>query len=336
MNGMFELALSNLTSPVILFFALGIMLALIKAKVEIPNAIGEFITIYLLVAIGLKGGVAIADAGVLTVLPAIIGAIFVSMLVPIYSYFALKKIGKFNIDDAAAVAGHYGSVSVVTFIAAGTFLQNQQISYEPFVNGLPAIMEVPAIIVALVIASIAKTNRSKKEIVQANERARSTSSVASIAKQVMLSKSVVLLLGAMLVGFLSGPQGMAQVEFFYHGIFMGMLSLFMLEMGIVTAGKLKDLKKAGIFLVGFGVFVPIISSLLGITVGALVGLSVGGATLLGVLAASSSYIVAPAAMRISLPKANPALYLGASLGVTLPFNLIFGIPLYYYFASIIV
>lgn len=335
MTGMIDLALSNLTSPVVLFFAMGLIIALIKAKVEFPGAIGDFITIYLLVAIGLKGGVAISEAGIGSVLPTIIAAIFLGSIIPIYSFYILRGMGKLKSDDAAALAGHYGSISVVTFIAAATFLTNQNIAYESFMNGIPAIMEVPAIIVALVLASLAKgrgnnNNLNKESII------REDKSIAQVTMQVILSKSVVLLLGGMTVGYITGTGGMAQVDLFYQGLFMGMLSLFMLEMGIVAASKIHELKKAGAFIVGFGIIMPCINAVLGIVVGVLVGLSIGGATLLGVLAASCSYIVAPAAMRVSLPNANPALYLGASLGVTLPFNLIFGIPLYYFLANQII
>ncbi|OEF97574.1 hypothetical protein BHF68_04125 [Desulfuribacillus alkaliarsenatis] len=337
---MIDLAISNLISPVVLFFAMGLVIALIKAKVEFPNAIGDFITMYLLVAIGLKGGVAIAEAGILSVLPAIIGATVLGIFIPIYCFYILKGMGKFKADDAAALAGHYGSISVVTFIAAATFLTNQNIEYEAFMNGLPAIMEIPAIIVALVLASLAKGRSFKKASTVNSETGADKldalsekKSLPQVTKQVVLSKSVILLLGAMIVGYITGPSGMVQVEFFYKELFMGMLSLFMLEMGIVAGSKIHELRKAGVFIVGFGIIIPCINAVLGIIVGGIAGLSIGGATLLGVLAASCSYIVAPAAMRVSLPKANPAMYLGASLGVTLPFNLIFGIPIYYYLAT---
>ncbi len=326
MGSILELALINLTSPVVLFFALGLFITILKAKIEFPGAISDFITIYLLVAIGFKGGVAIAQAGLSSIMMTISGAVFLGIFIPLYCFFILWRVGKLKSDDAAAIAGHYGSISVVTFMAAAAFLTNMQVNYEGYLNGLPALMEVPAIVVALILASWA--NQKNRE----NSALEETSFV-QVTKQVVLSKSVVLLLGAMVVGYLTGPKGMATVEVFYKDIFMGMLSLFMLEMGIVAAGKLGELKKAGVFLVIFGVLLPPVNALLGILIGAAAGLSVGGATLLGVLAASSSYIVAPAAMRVSLPKANPALYLGASLGVNLPFNLVVGIPIYFYMAD---
>lgn len=321
MDSILELAKENLTSPVVLFFGLGLLITVIKAKVEFPGAASNFIIIYLLTAIGIKGGAAIASAGLSAVFLPILGAIFLGLIIPVYSFYVLWRIGRLDPDNAAAIAGHYGSISVVTFMAAMVFLTNLGIDYEGYINGLPALMEVPAIIVALILASWVKRNGLQKDI-----------SLGHIAKQVVLSKSVVLLLGAMAVGYLTGPKGMETVKVFYKDMFMGILSLFMLEMGMIAANKLWELKKAGVFLMLFGIITPILNAILGVLTGLCLGMSVGGATLLGVLAASSSYIVAPAAMRVSLPKANPALYLGASLGVTLPFNLIFGIPLYYHMA----
>lgn len=325
MGEMLELAIANLTSPVVLFFALGILIAFAKAKVEIPNAISDFISIYLLIAIGFKGGAAMVEYGMNSILLKIVGAIIVGAIIPIYCFFILRKLGKFSSDDSAAIAGHYGSVSVVTFMAGTIFLTNQNITYEGYLNGFPAIMEVPGIAVALFLASWAKGKNS-------NDTNGDDSSIGQIVKQVVLSKSVILLLGAMAVGYLTGPEGAELVRPFYWDIFYGMLSLFMLELGMIAAGKLGEFRKAGIFLIVFGSVIPVFSALVGAIVGVFVGLSVGGITLLAILAASSSYIVAPAAMRISLPKANPALYLGVSIGITLPFNLIIGIPIYYYMA----
>lgn len=325
MDYVLELAVTNMTSPVVLFFGLGIFIGLLRAKVEFPGAVSDFITIYLLMAIGFKGGAAIAQVGLSSVLVSIFGAVLLGLIIPVYSFYILRRLGKLKSDDAAAIAGHYGSISVVTFMAAAAYLNNMRINYEGYVNGLPALMEVPAIVVALVLASWAKQKGAE------NSAGREIA-LEEVVKQVVLSKSVVLLLGAMAVGYISGPKGMETVKFFYKDLFMGMLSLFMLEMGMIAAGKLSELRKAGMFLILFGILMPPVNALLGILTGIMVGLSVGGATLLGVLAASSSYIVAPAAMRVSLPKANPAMYLGTSLGVTLPFNLILGIPIYYFMA----
>lgn len=322
MGNMLELAATNLTSPVVLFFGLGVLITLVKAKVEFPTAVSDFIAIYLLTAIGFKGGAAIAQAGMSSIFLTILGAVFLGLIIPVYSFYILWRIGKLKSDDAAAIAGHYGSISVVTFMAAAAFLNNMHVEYEGYINGLPALMETPAIIVALILAFWAKQN-------SVNNSSQKDISLGQVAKNVVLSKSVILLLGAMAVGYLSGPKGMETVKVFYKDIFMGILSLFMLEMGMIAASKLWELKKAGVFLILFGILMPPVNALMGILTGVFAGLSVGGATLLGVLAASCSYIVAPAAMRVSLPKANPALYLGASLGVTLPFNLIVGIPIYY-------
>ncbi|MBU4533553.1 MAG: sodium-dependent bicarbonate transport family permease [Eubacteriales bacterium] len=330
MASVFEVALVNLLSPVILFFGLGLLIALTRAKVEFPSSASDFITIYLLIAIGFKGGVAIAENGLtVDVAFTVLGAVLVGALIPVYSFFILWRIGKLRIDDAAAIAGHYGSISVVTFVAGTAFLGTLAVSYEGFIYGLPAVMELPGVISALMLVSwIKEKNR--------NDLAQARVTLGQTAKRVVLSKSVVLLLGGLVVGYVAGPQGMASVEFFYRDLFLGVLSLFMLEMGIIAGGRLADLWKAGWFLVLFGIVMPPLNALGGLTVGVVSGLSVGGTMLLGLLAASCSYIVAPAAMRMALPKANPALYLGISVGVTLPFNLLVGIPLYYYLADYLV
>jgi hypothetical protein len=327
---MFEVALTNLTSPVILFFGLGVLVVLAKAKVEFPGSISEFITIYLLIAIGFKGGVAIAEAGLtVDMVWVILGAVLLGAVIPVYSFYILWRIGKLKTDDAAAIAGHYGSISVVTFLAGTAFLGLLAVDFEGFMYGLPAIMELPGIVAVLIlVAWIKEKDRS------GSAQARST--LGRTVRKVVLSKSVVLLLGGLLVGYVAGPRGMAGVEVFFQGIFLGILCLFMLEMGTIAGDKLADLRKTGWFLVLFGIVMPPVNALWGLAVGIMTGLGVGGTTLLAVLAASCSYIVAPAAMRLALPKANPALYLGVSVGVTLPFNLLVGIPLYYYLADYLI
>ncbi|MDP3051241.1 MAG: sodium-dependent bicarbonate transport family permease, partial [Eubacteriales bacterium] len=287
MASVFEVALVNLLSPVILFFGLGLLIALTRAKVEFPSSASDFITIYLLIAIGFKGGVAIAENGLtVDVAFTVLGAVLVGALIPVYSFFILWRIGKLRIDDAAAIAGHYGSISVVTFVAGTAFLGTLAVSYEGFIYGLPAVMELPGVISALMLVSwIKEKNR--------NDLAQARVTLGQTAKRVVLSKSVVLLLGGLVVGYVAGPQGMASVEFFYRDLFLGVLSLFMLEMGIIAGGRLADLWKAGWFLVHFGIVMPPLNALGGLTVGVVSGLSVGGTMLLGLLAASCSYIVAP-------------------------------------------
>lgn len=326
MTDILQLAKQNLTSPVVLFFGLGLLLRTIKAKVDFPEAVSNIIIIYLLLGIGIKGGAAIAENELSAVLLPFLAGIFLSGFIALYTFFILWKIGRFTYDNAAAIAGHYGSISVVTFIAATVFLTNAGVSFEAYINGLPAIMEVPGIIVALILASWAKRKVSDQSF-------QEEISLWRIAKDVVVNKSVVLLLGAIIVGYLSGPEGVKTVSVFYKDLFMGVLTLFMLENGMIAASKLQELKKVGIFLIFFGIIIPVVNAFIGILIGFILGMSMGGATLLGVLSASSSYIVAPAAMRISLPKANPALYLGISMGITLPFNLIFGIPLYSHIAA---
>lgn len=323
---MLDLAAINLTSPIVLFFALGLLIKIAKAKVEFPGAISDFISIYLLTAIGFKGGIAITQIGLQSIWLPVLGAVFLGVIIPFYSFVILRRLGKFNSDDSAAIAGHYGSISIVTFMAGSTFLVNLQVPFEGYINCLPAVMEVPGIVAALILAYWVNQKGLYDSVKQKN-------TLGQVTKQVVLSKSVVLLLGAMVVGYIAGPRGMDTVEVFYKDIFNGMLSLFMLELGMIAAAKLGEFKKMGLFLMLFGIIVPLINALLGILVGVLIGFGLGEVTLVAILAASSSYIVAPAAMRVSLPKANPAMYLGASIGITLPFNLVVGIPVYYYMAG---
>ncbi|NCC31050.1 MAG: sodium-dependent bicarbonate transport family permease, partial [Chloroflexia bacterium] len=227
--------------------------------------------------------------------------------------------GKFEIADAAALAAHYGSVSAVTFAAVQTFLQVLEVPYEGFMPTLVAILEVPAIIVALLIARVALGQRGEW---------------GEVFRELLAGKSILLLIGGMVIGTLAGKEGLTQVAPLFVDPFRGVLTLFLLEMGMVAARRFRDLRKVGGFLIAFGILMPIINGTLGIWLGSIVGLSAGGAVILGTLAASASYIAAPAAVRIALPQANPSYYLTASLAITFPFNLAIGIPLYYGLAGL--
>jgi len=316
--GTADIIVTNLLSPAILAFALGVVAALVKSDLRLPEALYSSLTIYLLLAIGLKGGVELSRTPVSEFIWPALMTLFLGVLTPITAYNVLRRLGKMDRANSAAIAAHYGSVSAVTFIVAITFGTMTGATVEGFMPALVAILEVPAIAVALMIAFV---------------RGERAGSWKQALHEVLAGRSVVLLLGGLLIGAAVGIRGYAPVEPFFGTMFMGALTLFLLEMGIVAARRLRDLKKTGLFLVAFGILVPIAHGLLGTWLGGVAGLSVGGAAVLGAMVSSASYIAAPAAVRIALPEANPTLYLTASLGITFPFNITLGIPLYFLFAA---
>jgi hypothetical protein len=313
-----DLLAANLLSPMVLAFALGALATLLRSDLRVPDALYESLSIYLLLAIGLKGGVALASADLgAFVLPAI-ATLVLGASVPVWCVAILTRLGRFSKVDAAAIAAHYGSVSAVTFVACLTFLEATGVAVEGFVVALVALMEVPGIVVALMLA-------------------RSGHGVAwgETLRELVTSKSILLLVGGLAVGAISGPERFAPVEPLFVDLFYGVLVLFLLELGLVAARRFRDIGRAGAFLVGFAIVMPVVHAAIGVTVGTAAGLSLGGATILGILTASASYIAAPAAVRIALPEANPGLYLTSVLAVTFPFNLAIGIPLTYAIATVV-
>jgi hypothetical protein len=323
MNVDFLHALSaNLLSPAVLFFALGIGAALLKSDLKFPEALYVTLTIYLLTALGFKGGVAIHEAGLRSVLIPALAAMLLGALIPLWTYPLLRFVGGLRPVDAAAVAAHYGSVSAVTFIAATNYLKGINEPYENYATAFLAVMESPAIIVGVLLGKLSLDRRDPVF----------GSSLKGVLHEAVFGRSVFLLVGALLVGALCGKPGMDKVEAFFVTPFQGVLALFLLEMGMVAGQRLGNLRKVGPFLVAFGILMPLVHGCIGVLIGKYAGLSLGGVTLMGVLASSASYIAAPAAMRLSLPEANPALYLTPSLAITFPFNITIGIPVYYAFA----
>ncbi|MEN9813509.1 MAG: hypothetical protein RL479_2195 [Verrucomicrobiota bacterium] len=310
---MSDALLANLLSPAVLFFALGLAAALVRSELKFPEPLYSALTIYLLVAIGFKGGVAIAEAGVARVWLPALAAIGLGAFIPLWTYPVLRWGGRLAPVDAAAIAAHYGSVSAVTFLAATNYLAAIGRPYESHAVALLAVMESPAILVGVVLGKRAAGGPPVP--------------LGLVVREALFGRSIFLLLGALLVGALCGPAGMEKVGAFFVTPFQGVLALFLLEMGIVAGRRLEDLRRVGPFLLAFGVVVPALNAVLGVAVGKAAGLSPGGSMLLGVLAASASYIAAPAAVRLALPEANPTLSLTAALGVTFPFNLTLGIPL---------
>lgn len=309
---------ANLLSPAVLFFALGLIAALTKSDLKFPEPLYLGLTIYLLIAIGFKGGVAIADAGLAKVWLPALAAMGLGALIPLWTFPLLRFGGKLSAVDAAAIAAHYGSVSAVTFIAATNYLKAINQPFESYATAFLAVMESPAILVGVVLGKLATRKAGEA----------SGTSLKRAMHEALFGRSIFLLVGALVVGALCGEAGMKKVEPFFVAPFQGVLALFLLEMGIVAGRRLEDLKKVGPFLLGFGIIVPLINGALGVYLGQLTGLELGGATLLGVLSASASYIAAPAAIRMSLPEANPTLYLTSALAITFPFNITLGIPIY--------
>ena len=313
-----ESLLSNFASPVVLAFALGIAAKLLKSDLEIPKPLYQGLSIYLLLAIGLKGGVELSK----TSIDAFIGPASITLLLgvitPLIAYLILRYLGRMDMINSSAIAAHYGSVSAVTFIAAISYVESLGYSPEGFMPTLVALLEVPGIIVALLIPQLSNGGNG---------------SFKKALHEVVTGSSIILLLGGLLIGFVAGPVKFESVQPFFVSGFQGALVLFLLELGMVTARRLSDLKKVGVFLLGFGIIVPILHGLLAIWLGLMVGLSVAGATVLAAMVSSGSYIAAPAAVRIALPKANPSYYLTASLGITFPFNITIGIPIYYLIAT---
>ncbi|MBL8701433.1 MAG: sodium-dependent bicarbonate transport family permease [Alphaproteobacteria bacterium] len=302
----------NLLSPMTLSFVLGVVAALLRSDLKFPEPVYAALSIYLLLAIGMKGGAALAVAPLADVAAPGLGGIALGLLIPLWAFAALRRLGGFAPVDAAAIAAHYGSVSAVTFIAAIAYVQSLGHPAEGFMPAVLAVMEVPAIVVALLLA----------------REGRGGGAWRTALHEVLAGRSIVLLAGGLAIGFLAGPQGYAKVAPFFAEPFQGALCLFLLELGMIAAARLREARHVGSFLVGFALLAPLANGALGVALGRATGLSLGGSAVLGTLAASASYIAAPAAVRLALPAANPGYYLTASLAITFPFNLVVGLPIY--------
>lgn len=319
MQDVLSLAAQNLLSPIVLFFVLGVGAALARSDLTIPEAVAKGISLYLLFAIGFKGGVAVSNNGIdLTLGMTLMAGVILSFVLPFIAFGLLRWISQLSRTDAAAVAGHYGSISIVTFVAATSVLQSSGIVAEGYMVAVAAAMEAPAIFSALLLVSSGGKGRMD----------------GALIREILLNGSIVLLVGSFFIGWITGAEGMAKIEALIVSPFQGVLCLFLLDMGLVAGRGLKQgraVLRPGPLV--FGMLMPVIGSCLGLAFALLIGLSLGGAVLLMVLAASASYIAVPAAMRVALPEANPSVYLTLSLGVTFPFNLTLGIPLYLAMAS---
>jgi len=313
---------ASLTSPMVLAFVLGIIVTLVKSDLKFPEGMYMGLTIFLLFAIGLKGGVKLSATSIEDFYKPCLAAIFMCCTIPLLAFFLLHKLGKFDVPNAAAIAAHFGSVSAVTFSEGTAFMDLLGIKYEGFMPAMLAIMEIPAIIICIFLSmkysnSVSKTPMKK------------------VLHELFTNKGTMLLIGGLAIGLITGKKGFEQVAPMYDGLFRGILCLFLLEVGLVTGRRLYDLKKVGGFLIGFGIIMPVIHATVGIYLAFICGLSMGGATIFGLLCASASYIAAPAAIRIAIPEANPTYYLSGALAIAFPFNVTVGLPLYLSIAQLI-
>jgi hypothetical protein len=316
-------SLSNMLIPAILFFALGFLAQLMRSDLKFPPDLAKTLSIYLLIGIGLHGGMELAKIDPADAMGAVAAALGLGFGLPIVAYFILSLVVRIDRLNAAAIAAHYGSVSAGTFVTAIAFLDSLKISYESHPVIMLAIMESPAIIIGLALANMARKGGG-------NGHGHKKRVSRELVHDAFTNGSVVLLLGSMLIGAIAQPAGLGKIMPFYDTMFMGVLSLFLLDMGMEAARRIGDFKKVGPSLLVFGIAMPLIGGAIGLAVGHwLLGFGVGGTMLVAVLGASASYIAVPPAMRLAIPEASPALFLTLSLGVTFPFNIIVGIPLYF-------
>ena len=312
-----SLILFNILNPPVLFFFLGMLAVFFKSDLEIPQPLPKLFSLYLLMAIGFKGGYELAESGINNQIAlTLIASVVMACIVPIYTFFILKI--KLDSANAAAIAAAYGSISAVTFITASSFLEKLHISYGGHMVAALALMESPAIVVGLILVRVFKEKNGKEEAF----------SWSKVLHEAFLNGSVFLLVGSVVVGMLTGEKGWEKLQPFTQGIFYGALTFFLLDMGLVAAKRIRELGKTGSFLIGFSVFIPVINAMVGILIAKVLGFEQGNALLFAVLCASASYIAVPAAMRMTVPEANPSLYISMALALTFPFNIIIGIPLY--------
>ena len=333
MPALLEAALHNLTTPAVLCFVLGLLAGIARSDLELPEAMTRGLSIYLLFSIGFRGGAELlemnAAVSLRAVLPALLVAVLLSGLLPLPAYGLVRWVGGADRMTAAAVAAHYGSISIVTFVAASEYAASKGLRPEGYLSAMAALMETPAILSGLLLAGRARqrsatTSQRGLEREHRNRRA--------LLREVLVHGSVVLLLGSFAIGLLSGHGGKESLDPFVRGPFKGLLCLFLLDMGLLVARRF-DRARVPARLIGTGLLLPLVGAVFGVLASAALSLSVGGATLLITLSASASYIAVPAAMRLAVPEVTPSVYVTLTLGVTFPFNLVVGIPLYHAVAS---
>jgi len=310
-----NLLLDNLTNPALLFFLLGIIATRLKSDLEIPNNTSKFISLYLLFSIGFKGGQELAHSHfTIDILWSVLFGITIAILIPLYCFFILKR--KFSIENSAAIAAAYGSVSAVTFVTAVSFLEIQKYTFSGHMVAVMALMEAPAIVVGVILMRMFNTEKTN------------TTRLSSVLKHSFTNGSVLLILGSLVIGFLASEQQAMGIKPFTTDIFKGFLAIFLLDMGIVSGKKLNDFFKSGWFAAAFAIFIPLFNGCVISYLSQIVTDDIGNRFIFAILAASASYIAVPAAMKIVAPKANPGLFLPMALAVTFPFNITLGFPIY--------
>jgi hypothetical protein len=315
-----DIAQANLTSVGVLAFIFGFIASRSKSNLKLPDSIYQFISIYLLFGIGLKGGHSLKSVGFTEILTPGLVTLACGVLIPTLAFYLLRLIRTLSDIDRGSLAAHYGSTSLVTFSAALLFMESNSIFVEGYAPALLTLLEIPGLIVGIFLASSSVSHPDVKW--------------GTTLREVVLGKTVLILLGGMFIGFLTSQSGYEKVQPFFIDLLSGFLALFLLHLGYSAGINFHEVKKVGLKLGIFAVLFPIIGGLIGVGAASAIGLSIGGATVLGVLCASASYIAAPAAVSIALPQANLSVALSSSVGITFPFNLIIGIPLYYKFAQI--
>lgn len=312
----FQILISNLTNPTLLFFVLGIFAAVLKSDLEIPESSSKFISLYLLFSIGFKGGQELAHSSFSPeILYSLLFGILIASLIPLYTFFILKK--KLGLYDAGAIAAAYGSVSIVTFVAAASFLEGQDLTYSGHMVAVMALMESPSIIIAL--ALILLLDKSAPEKIK----------MSSVAQHSFSNGSILMILGSLIIGLIADSKQAEGIKPFTTDIFKGFLAIFLLEMGMVTARRFSSFLKYGWFVMLFSIFIPALNGCLIAYASQWVTDDTGNRFIFAILAASASYIAVPAALRLAVPKSDPGLYIPMALGVTFPFNITVGMPLYY-------
>ena len=312
----FNILVSNLTNPTLLFFVLGIIATTVKSDLEIPASSSKFISLYLLFSIGFKGGQELAQSGFTSeIIYSLIFGLLLASLIPLYTFFILKR--KLSISDAGAIAAAYGSVSAVTFVAAVSFLEAQKIPFGGHMVAVMALMESPAIIVGVIL------------MMQFDKESNKNVSMKSVAQHSFTNGSVLMILGSLIIGLIADTKQAEGIKPFTTDIFKGFLAIFLLEMGMVTARRFSAFKKYGWFVSLFAIIIPVVNGCIVAWASQLVTHDVGNRFIFSILAASASYIAVPAAMRLAAPKADPGLYIPMALGVTFPFNITVGMPLYF-------
>ena len=328
MGQIVEIAYANLLSPMILFFLIGIVAVLVNSDLKVPSAFYTGYTMIILFTIGIKGGVELRSVSFAEMLPTIISALFLSVAMLFIAYFTVAKIFKFSVTESWAIAAHYGSVSAVTFIAGLAFLEKIDVYYEAYMSAILVVMEGPAIILAIIFYKIYLQKHG-------GATDNPNASLSHVVKEAFFGKSIFLLLGGIFIGMVAHADGLLKIKPLFGDLFYGLLCIFLLHMGMIATQSIKKIEKLKLTSFLFAFILPIIGGTIGVFIGSFIELSMGGAFILAILTGSASYIAAPAAVEQAIPKANSGIYLGSALGLTLPFNLIIGIPYYYFVATLL-